>query len=299
MPERLFTDDELLEMARPPAERFAACLDDEGDLASIEATWNEIEGAYRAFADGFDVWAATVVHDLTERRGPVAAAALFDVFAVIEGADAVGLVEHDRVIAARVGPPVPRPADRAEWLAAFAAMEAAWRRIHDVRVDRVAAMLSVIARAHGLDELEASLRATGDATLLARLERDVQRHIRDRVRHTVVGLGGNFATLRVEETDDEVVIVQDPCGTCGRQLERGMYEPDGPLAVVDEVSPVTFGRGTTPVYRCHVPVMHDIVPRERVGIPWPVIECPPGREVGPCRVRLAKDPFGDRPAPGL
>lgn len=292
MADRIFTELELAEMSWLPRDRFAACLD-EGETTVVD-TWNEIEGAYRAFADGFDVWAATAVHDLTERRGAAAAAVLLDACVVIDAAAAVGLTDHDRMVVERQGPPDPPPRDPRSWLAAFDVMESAWRRVHDLRVDRVSAMLTSIYREYGTDDLEASLRATGDATLLARLERDVERDIRDRVRRTVVGLGGNFATLTVEEFDDEVVITQSPCGTCGRQLERGCYEPDGPLAVVAEALPLTFGRGDTPIYRCHVPVMHEIVPRERIGIPWPVIECPPGREVGPCRVRLAKSPFGDR-----
>jgi hypothetical protein len=101
---------------------------------------------------------------------------------------------------------------------------------------------------------------------------------------------GNFASITVDEQDDCFVITQDPCGTCTRQVIDGCYAPPVDLAVVSEKCPLTFGQGDMPVYRTHVAVMHYLQAIERVGAPWPAIECPAGVESGPCRVTIYKDP---------
>jgi hypothetical protein len=106
---------------------------------------------------------------------------------------------------------------------------------------------------------------------------------------------GNFATIRVDETDDAFVITQDPCGTCTRQIQAGCYEGEGAYAIVAERHPITWDRGGVPVYRTHVAVMHDLVPLERIGERWPEISCPEGAGTGPCRIVLRKR-AGDRPA---
>jgi hypothetical protein len=106
---------------------------------------------------------------------------------------------------------------------------------------------------------------------------------------------GNFASITVDEHDDRFVITQDPCGTCTRQVTDGCYRPPVDLAVVHERCPLTFGQGDMPVYRTHVAVMHYLQPLERLGVPWPAIECPVGVNAGPCRVTIYKDPAATPP----
>jgi hypothetical protein len=36
--------------------------------------------------------------------------------------------------------------------------------------------------------------------------------------------------------------------------------------------------------------MHYLLPIEDTGRVWPIVDCPPGREGGPCRVRIPVDP---------
>jgi hypothetical protein len=164
------------------------------------------------------------------------------------------------------------------------------RAVHALERDRVAAALTAIYRDHGIGVLEQSLRYVGARTLLAWMPTDIERDPHSRLITWANMLVGNFAELTIEEYDDRFVLVQAPCGTCGRQVAEGKYDEPGDFAVVTEVSPVTFGRGNTPVYRTHVAVMHTLMPMERLGVPWPVIQCPAGLEAGPCRVHLFKDP---------
>jgi hypothetical protein len=107
-------------------------------------------------------------------------------------------------------------------------------------------------------------------------------------------LHGHFTAFHVTEDDEKFVIHQDPCGTCTRQIRDGFYEPPVDLAVVHERHPVTGGRGDTPIYRTHVPVLHVLMPRERIGVPWPLPMCPTDMGTGPCRSLMYKDPRDPR-----
>ena len=73
---------------------------------------------------------------------------------------------------------------------------------------------------------------------------------------------GNFATLTIEEDDEKFLIVQDPCGSCGRQDDHNRGEPPWHLALVRERHPITFCRGDVSAYRTHIAVMHTIMPLE-------------------------------------
>jgi hypothetical protein len=48
------------------------------------------------------------------------------------------------------------------------------------------------------------------------------------------------------------------------------------------------------VYRTHIPVMHVLLPRERIGVPWPLPMCPAGAGTGPCPSHIFKDPLDPR-----
>jgi hypothetical protein len=48
--------------------------------------------------------------------------------------------------------------------------------------------------------------------------------------------------------------------------------------------------GDVTVYQAHIAVMHTIMPIERIGAPWPAIDCAKGATGGTCRVMMYKDP---------
>jgi len=109
---------------------------------------------------------------------------------------------------------------------------------------------------------------------------DPATRLRDWARLLCVG---NFGTLTIEEDDEKFLIVQDPCGSCGRQDDHNRGEPPWQLALVRERHPITFCRGDVSAYRTHIAVMHTIMPLERIGVPWPPIHCP--KTAGePCRI---------------
>ena len=247
---RLFTDDELAALARPPTGEAAA------------------RGWQRGI-DGYAVWRDLTVAYLTDTIGADTGTAAAAAFAAAYNA----------------WTPWPRSGEAAddEDVARF-------RVEHDRGLDAVCALMTHVYRTHGLDVLEQSIRAVGDQTLLAWMPRDIERPPEVRIRTWAAMLHGNFAEFTITEDDERFVITQDPCGSCGRQLERGAFPGPFDHATVAEVHPITFERGDVPIYRTHVAVMHFLMATERIGVPWPVVACPPGTVAGPCRITLYKDP---------
>ncbi|HEX7097582.1 MAG TPA: hypothetical protein VF183_16980 [Acidimicrobiales bacterium] len=313
MGHRLFDDDELAALARPYRDRVADAIEraaagsPDDPAAALTTLVAGIERRQARFVDGFHRFVAAIEEWLAlESPGSTN-----DATDTIEQLAALDRAVHESTLLdlATYGMPDDLQADGpariaelatagnvADALALFHQRQDALRRRHDVAVDRVAAALSWVYRTFGVDQLESCLRHCGARTLLGWMPHDVARPLDVRIRQWVeLGLA-NFATLRVEESDDEVVIVQDPCGTCSRQVLQGVYGPPLDFAVVEERHPITWQRGDTPVYRTHVAVMHDLMPRELTGRPWPRIECPLGVSAGPCRQRFEKAPAPVTPA---
>jgi hypothetical protein len=263
---RLLSDDELAALARTPREEVTEALA-RGDRTVVE---QHVRG-YVDFVHGFDAFVGAIQEHLAAIGGHAALTAAAAVESdVVRHALRLGLTEDDfAVTAADV-------VDGASW----DRVEAALRRRHDLGRDRVSLYLSHVYREHGDAALEACFRLVGERTLLTAMPRDLERDPVARVRRWARMGHWNFAGIRVEEDDRAFTIVQDPCGTCARQLRAGAYGPPLDLAVVAE-------RGV-PVYRDHVRVMHWDMPIERVGRPWPRVECPAGMDAGACRIVLEK-----------
>jgi hypothetical protein len=291
---RLYTDDELTALATPPPARLAAHLA-AGDLDGFERTTREFDRAHRGSVDGYGAWGASTVRHVLEVH-PEDAAALFDALrhfhttypgTPVDLAGAPATTPEHVVELARAG-------DHTAALAAWDRLAGEWRDRNDLGRDLVSALLSFVYRQHGPDALEAAIRRGGTDTLIAFLPTDIARPPEKRLLSTARMLHGHFTEFTITEDDEKFTIHQDPCGTCTTQLADGRYAPPLDLAVVTEVHPVTGGRGDTPIYRTHIPVMHVLMARERIGVPWPLPMCPAGRGTGPCPSHIFKDPRDPR-----
>ncbi|WP_420638420.1 hypothetical protein [Candidatus Poriferisocius sp.] len=292
-PRRLLSDDELAALSRPPRAEFALALDN-SPTAAVEVL-RRIDRSYRNFIDGFGTWITVTWAFVAERYGAEGLARVGSADDGYRSALLHGLTDEDVIGRLRTdrADRIARLIDQGDHQAALAHyddLEAGYRRIHDVERDRVASVLSQVYRAWGADVLMDSIRFAGEQTLLGWMPQDRARPPEVRVRQWAAMQKGNFTDITVEETDDAFVITLHPCGTCGRQVSDGCYGQTMDLAVVTEDHPLTFGQGPVPIYRAHVAVMHHWVPMERIGVPWPVIQCPAGMEAEPCRVVLYKDP---------
>ena len=275
---RLLDDAALADLGRDPVERVRDALA-RGDVDAATDLAAKARRGWSRSVDGFRVWIVHALAFLSDRFGASAAGhALGVVTTTTDG----WTPWRDTGAPTPTGDPL---------LDALVADEHAARDDHDRWLDAVCALLSHVYRTHGLPTLRESMEYVGDQTLLAWMPDDIGRDPVARVRTWAAMLQGNFASLTVTEDDDRFVIVQDPCGSCGRQLLAGRHPGPFDHATVTEVDAITFERGDVPVYRTHVAVMHFLVPEARLGVPWPVVACPRGTTAAPCRLHLYKDPL--------
>lgn len=292
---RLFTDRELARLARSPHEQMADAVAGR-DLDALTRLATALERSFVGTVAGTRNW-ITHTFGFAARHDepsvlPGLVGATHELFAAYpDPLDALG-EDRGPVVAAIVDAAARDDPDGA--LARFDALEARTREAQDALRDWLSALLSHVYRAHGVDTLELALRYTAERTLFAWMPTDMARAPERRLPSWVRMLQGHFSALRIEEDDEKFTIVQDPCGTCTRQIEQGRYDPPLSLAVVEEAHATTWNRGTTPIYRAHVPLWHVTLARELVGVPWPVNRCPAGLGTGPCAVLLFKDPRDPR-----
>jgi hypothetical protein len=298
----LFTDEELAELARPPRELLAMHLAD-GSVEAAITCLGHLDTALSGQMVRYRHWLGELVRLEVERRGEAGAIALVDatraLLAVHPDVQLAGQHDPESFVTALSGlvAACGGGSTVAEALAAFDALVDRWRATVDLHRDWISALLSAVYRDGGPHALEAAHRAVGEATMDGLLA-DLATPARDRLERFAWLLKGHFSSLSIEEAEDRFVIRQDPCGTCGRQARDGRYDPPFDLAVVDDRSTLTWGRGPTTIYRTHVPVWHVTMACERIGVPWPVNQCPPGVDGSSCTIVLFKDPL-DPAAAGL
>jgi hypothetical protein len=286
---RMFTDEALHELSMSPRERLLHHLGEstvDGLREDLETLEREHHGQRERYLD----WVTTILDTAVQRHGRDGLRQLvsrsLSFFAAYPGVDPVRDKAPDSMVDA-----VAEAADRGDTeraLAIFDQREAEWRSTIDVLRDWLSTLLSQVYATHGPDELEAFHRRRGEDALRG-LMADIERPADERLVNLVRLLHGHFTDLAISEDDEKFTIVQDPCGTCTRQVLDGRFSAGLGLAVVDDEHPVTWGGRPTTIYRTHVPVWHVEMARERLGVPWPVNLCPSGLDSGACTILLYKD----------
>jgi hypothetical protein len=291
---RLFTDDELVALARSPADELEGLLA-AGRAAGIGPLAASIERSWQGAIVGYHNWIAHTEGYLFERHGAAALARLVPVtgrlLALHPDRDLAGGTSDDGPAMPEVLAGLAGTGDFDVVRSRFGVWQDEQRKIHDLLRDWVSALLSHVYRFYGVEELESAIAYAGERTLLEWMPFDIGRPPAKRLTSWARMLHGHFTRFSLEEDEHKFTVIQDPCGSCTRQILQGRYEPPLALAIVTEPHLVSWGRGDTPVYRAHVPVMHQLLPGRVLGVPWPVNLCPAGLGTGPCRILLYKDPL--------
>lgn len=287
---RVFSDDELATLARAPRDQIAIDLGS-GHIGDALRALAGVEEDLGAQIDRYTHWISTLFAFVADHDGPAGSAlaihATRDLFAA-----------HPQI--GGPGPGVPESIQTSfEGLASSGDVDAAlaevdgwfdrWRTLVDLYRDWISALLSGIYRRYGVDTLVAAHERVGVATMAA-LTVSVDGTFRAQAESLVRLLTAHSSQVQLLEDDEKLIIVQDPCGTCGRQVIQGRHGDPLNLAVVEEQHLVTWGRGSTTVYRSHVPIWHIALAMKAIGAPWPVNQCPHGLEDKPCTILLYKDP---------
>jgi hypothetical protein len=293
MAQRLFTQSELNALCLPGEARFHAALG-RGDKVHAKAVYEDVEKAFREFHDIYIKWVATILEFLYERHGHEAMARALALEGMLAGVFRMGMT-LDQVLVAADSPQKRMAAlidagDNEGAKKFYAEVEKACRDLHDFYREWVTASLSHVYRGYGVEELNQCLRYSSEKGWMPWMMEDITHDVKTRLQDWTRLLAvGNFATITIEEDDEKFVLTQDPCGSCGRQHRDGRYDAPWNLALVKEKHPITFTNGDVTAYRTHIAVMHTIMPIERIGAPWPVIQCPHAK-TGTCRILLYKDP---------
>lgn len=293
MSAQLFSQPELDALCRSPREQIMAVLE-AGDKEAAKQKYSELEEAFLAFHDIYYHWVATIQEFLYERYGHDGLAKAAPLGAVLMEAlqlnMSVGEVLNcsrsakDRMAALIDGGKM----EEAKQLYTY--LEKGFQDLHDLYREWTSLLLSHVYREYGVEALEQCLRFSSEKRWMPWMMEDITHDPRERIRSWISLLLGNFATIRVEEDDEKFTIFQNPCGSCGRQIRAGCYQPPLNLAVVTEKHPITFNQGEVTVYQAHLAVMHTIMPIARIGAPWPAIVCPGKATGGPCQIFLYKNP---------
>lgn len=291
--QRLFTQAELDALCLPGEGRFLPALDS-GDKAHAKAVYADVEAAFREFYDIYQKWVATILEFLYERHGHEAMAKALALEKMLAGAFRMGMTLEE-VLTADEAPQQRMAAlvDAGDTTGAkkfFTKVEQACRDLHDFYREWVSSLLSHVYREYGVETLNQCLRYSSEKGWMPWMMEDITHDAKTRLQDWTRLLAvGNFATFSITEDDEKFVIIQNPCGSCGRQQRDGRYDPPWHLAVIKEKHPITFTRGDVTAYRTHIAVMHTIMPIERIGAPWPVIQCP-RTKADKCQILLYKNP---------
>lgn len=161
--------------------------------------------------------------------------------------------------------------------------------MHDLYRDWTTALLSFIYRRYGDQALYDSLKEGCSSWVSALQERYEQiPDVKRRAQMLAGGLRGHLQALEIEEDDEKFTLKTTPCGSGGRLILEGSYEPPKNFAKIKKAQAMTYMIEDLPVYCAHC-TFQEIIPIELKGYPL-FVTIPPGR-LGeePCTVYLYKD----------
>jgi hypothetical protein len=161
--------------------------------------------------------------------------------------------------------------------------------MHDALIDWITGILTFVGRRFG-DEVLYDAQREGCKTWIEPLTEIFKgADVRRRAVVLTKILRGHMMPLRIEEDDEKFTFLLDPCGSGGRQIQAGKYDPPRNFLKIKTAQPLSLGRESLPVY-CSHHLFEQLMPEEIIGYPLFIVE--PAEKVGeePCRFYLYKDP---------
>jgi hypothetical protein len=163
-----------------------------------------------------------------------------------------------------------------------------FNHLHDGYMTWTSALLGFIYKNYGIDVLEKAEREAHTIEAKFVFKPSGETDFRARVEEMVGGLRGHLQPITVEEDDEKVTIAMQPCGSGGRIIQMGGYDPEIGLAKVKGPHRITWGMKDFPIYCVHCPVM-EALDIERSGdfASVHIVSDPIGQEH--CQFALYKD----------
>ena len=177
--------------------------------------------------------------------------------------------------------------DRAKYLAQR--MQRECLAMHDALIDWITGTLSYVGRRFGDEALYEALQEGCRSWIEPLTDVFAQVDVRRRALIMAKVLRGHMLPHRVEEDDEKITFIPEPCPSGGRQILAGKYQPPRNFLKIKDAQPLSFGRKDFPVYCAHH-LFEVLMPQEMVGYPLWITE--PAENLGqePCRLHLYKNP---------
>ncbi|MFH1349385.1 MAG: hypothetical protein ABII26_00455 [Pseudomonadota bacterium] len=163
--------------------------------------------------------------------------------------------------------------------------------MHNLMRDWIGALYTYIYKNYGDEALYKANEAAVSFWLRDLVENYEKVEPKRRAQMLAAGFRGHLVPLRVEEDDEKFTITMLPCGSGGKLVLEGHYEPPSPLVRVKKAQPQTLSRENFPIYCTHC-AFQEIVPIDKIGHPIFITDCPDGDKIGHenCRVYIYKNP---------
>jgi hypothetical protein len=110
---------------------------------------------------------------------------------------------------------------------------------------------------------------------------------RRQIEMLIAGFRGHLQPFRIEEDEEKLTITPEPCGSGGRLIKQGGYDPPCNFLKIRQPQAMTFGRADFPAYCAHC-YFQNISPMEPGG--KPMFKTEPSQDLGktPCKITIYK-----------
>ncbi len=162
---------------------------------------------------------------------------------------------------------------------------------HDAFVHWVTSLLSHIGRHYGDEALEEAYKECVSVVFGPISEQykqcDNTGDLRTKALMFIYGLRTHHEHMTITEDDEKFTLQMNICGSGGRMVLDGYYDPPCNFLKIEKPQPMTYGIKDFPVYCVHEPIL------EMLTAEWgiPIFFVQPANELGkePCTFYLYKD----------
>ena len=159
--------------------------------------------------------------------------------------------------------------------------------MHDLYRNWITDLLTFIGKRYGDKILYEALKETVGHWIGDLGKRYANKTKKQKMQMLIAGLRGHLHPLKITEDNEKFTITALVCGSGGRLIKDGYYEPPFNFLKIKEKQPMTFGRSDFPVYCAHC-YFQNTEPTEPGGEPLCITE--PSDKLGeePCRAYVYK-----------
>ncbi len=162
--------------------------------------------------------------------------------------------------------------------------------MHDLYRDWVTALLSFISRRYGDEVLDQAYYESCAIYVKPLVELYRGADIRKKIHMAAAAIKGHLQSMKIEEDEEKFTIIQQVCGSGGRQILEGSYDgPPKDFVRIKRPQAMTYGREGFPIYCAHCAVMAQVTIDEAGALIRSIVD--PSEKPGevPCRIYLYKD----------